>query len=150
MPMSVLSGHRFASPARHRRHVPSEESGFTATVRPTRFSFTPSPTSTTVPANSWPITSGGVLLPIFPRYPPTSEPQIPTASGRRTTIPACSSGSGTSSTDISSGPCHTTAFIRCLLLPLSPVAPPILSVVASDDPYGPEHDAGGGTLYLVD
>src|ERR671913_2590469 len=111
MPTRLRFGHRLVSPTRHRRHVPSEESGFTATRRPRRSSSAPSPTSVTVPANSWPITSGGVRLPILPRYPSISEPQIPTAVGRTTTVPGSTAGSVTSSTDISSGPCHTIPFI---------------------------------------
>src|SRR5829696_6316731 len=116
MPIRVRFGHRFARPIRHRRHVPSDDSGFTATTRPTRPSSTLSPVSTTVPANSWPITRGGARLPILPRYPSTSEPQIPAASGRTISTPSSNAGSGTSSTAILSGPCHTTAFMGPLFL----------------------------------
>nr|WP_228281772.1 hypothetical protein [Rubrobacter marinus] len=116
MPIRVRAGQRFVSPFRQSRQVSSEARGLTATTRPTRPRSTPSPTSTTVPANSWPITSGGVRFPILPRYPSTSEPQIPAASGRTTSVPRSTLGSGTSSTAISSGPFQTTAFIGFGLL----------------------------------
>src|ERR687894_194798 len=41
---------------------------------------------------------------------------MPTAVGRTTTVPGSTAGSGTSTTDISSGPCHTTAFTMGSLL----------------------------------
>src|SRR5918997_2562297 len=111
MPTSFLLGQRLVSPARHSGQVPSEVSGFTPTTRPRRSPLTPSPTSVTVPANSWPITSGGGRLPIRPREPSISEPQIPVAVGRTTTVPGSTVGCGTSSTDICSGPCHTIPFM---------------------------------------
>src|ERR671917_895631 len=129
--MSLRFGQRLVYPARQSGHVPSEESGFTATSRPTSSSLTPSPTSATVPANSWPITSGGGRVPIFPREPSISQPQMPTASGRTITVPGSTVGSGTSSTAISSGPFHTMAFTA------SP--PPI-----SSTPY--KDSAGGGAV----
>ena len=65
-PTSTRSRHRFVSPARHSRHSPQPLSGLTATRAPSS-SDAPSPAATTVPANSWPITSGGVRLPMWPR-----------------------------------------------------------------------------------
>ena len=44
----------------------SRDNGLTATRAPSS-SDAPSPVATTVPANSWPMTSGGVRLPMWPR-----------------------------------------------------------------------------------
>ena len=64
-PTSTRSGHRFVSPARHRRHSPQPDSGLTATRAPCR-SCAPSPVAITVPANSCPITSGGTRFFMWP------------------------------------------------------------------------------------
>ncbi len=66
MPISVRFGQMFSLPVRHSSHSPQDSIGLTATRRPTH-SPAPSPAAITVPANSWPITSGGVRLPMWPR-----------------------------------------------------------------------------------
>src|SRR3954447_4146052 len=114
-PMSTRSAHRLVWPSRHSAHLPQPLSGLTVTRAPSS-SSAPGPPATTTPANSWPITSGGVRLPMRRRWPSISDPQIPTASGRRISSPASGSGgSGRSSIAIRSGPCHTIALIESAL-----------------------------------
>ena len=67
----------------------------TATRSPTRQAVTPAPTSATVPATSWPRTSGAFLI----RYhSSTSEPQTPEALMRTRISPGPTTGRGRSST----------------------------------------------------
>src|SRR5919107_5566363 len=67
---------------------------------------------------------------------------MPAAVGRTTTVPGSTVGSGTSSTDIFSGPCHTIPFmqppLRCSFP--SPIVRPTRS--ARHERYGPDGRAG--------
>ena len=65
-PIRVRRGHRFSWPAAHSRQLPHPASGLTVTRAPSH-APAPAPAATTTPANSWPITSGGVRLPMWPR-----------------------------------------------------------------------------------
>jgi hypothetical protein len=65
-PTSTRSRHTLEKPALHSAHDPHPLSGLTATRAPSS-SDAPSPAATTRPANSCPMTSGGVRLPMWPR-----------------------------------------------------------------------------------
>ena len=54
-----LPSWRRCRPERHTLHTPHGTCGFTATSLPRSASGAPAPTATTVPMNSWPMTSGG-------------------------------------------------------------------------------------------
>ena len=66
-PISTRSRHRFVCPARHSRHSPQPLKRVDRDPRALQLRRRPRPAATTVPANSWPITSGGVRLPMWPR-----------------------------------------------------------------------------------
>src|SRR5699024_7373075 len=60
MPMKPICSQRLYLPFRQAEQVPSTISGSTTTESPTETPSTPSPTSSTVPENSWPNTTGRV------------------------------------------------------------------------------------------
>ena len=66
-PTSTRSRHRFVSPARHSRHSPQPRQRVHRDPRAVAAPPRPRRSATTVPANSCPITSGGVRLPMWPR-----------------------------------------------------------------------------------
>ena len=80
----------------------------TSTRSPARTSSTSAPTSSTVPTNSWPRWTPGIVM--GPWYRCRSEPQIAVRSTRsRSPSGPGTPASGTSSTRMSSIPCNTTA-----------------------------------------
>src|SRR5215208_2067048 len=90
----------------------------TTTRSPVLRFFTPRPTSTTSPMNSWPRMSPFRIDGTFPPYRCRSEPQMAVEVTRTTASRGeRSSGSGTLSTRMSSLPNQQTAFIPRLLHP---------------------------------
>src|SRR6185312_10001588 len=114
---TVQSVGRPARQAAHSRHDGTQQS---TTSSPGRRCVTPSPTSTTTPAPSWPRTIGQRPSPSEPSARWTSEWHTPAAATRTSTSPGPGGSSSTSSTRTSPGRCSTAARI----VDAAPVAMP--------------------------
>ena len=87
------------SPAAHAAQRPQAHTNGTVTRSPGRAPATPAPTSSTVPASSWPGTCGKTRMSgSLPCQPCQSLRHTPVASTRITAPPADGRGSGTSRT----------------------------------------------------
>src|SRR6266702_5102853 len=98
-PMICRSRQTCRRPPRQSSHWPQDSIGLMTTRAP----------SALVPANSWPMISGGFLKPGW-RAPCSSLPQLPTARTCTRTSPSATSGSGTSRSSRLPGPVNTSAF----------------------------------------
>ncbi len=87
MLFAVAGSHRFGRPARQVRHARQAGTKQNATGSPGRTCVTPSPTSSTIPAPSWPSTSGQRPSPSAPSARWRSEWQTPAAATRTSTSP---------------------------------------------------------------
>ena len=67
IPISVRTGQTLSRPARHNAQCPQDSIGLTVTCLPSHSASAGSPTSSTVPENSCPITRGGTRLSMCPR-----------------------------------------------------------------------------------
>ena len=104
-PWHSTSKHRLGSPSVQGAHAPHGHSGSIATRSPTATDVTPSPSSTTSPENSWPITVGNGAGLIGPtKNWCRSVPHSPLWRDCTFTVPGVGSGSGMSSRRTSPGP----------------------------------------------
>ncbi len=98
-PRPIVLAHRCRRPALQLRQVPQTRCPSPLTRSPTFTLVTPAPISTTSPTNSWPTTSGGVIVAAAQSSHDSmcrSVPQIPVRSTRSLTSAGPGCGSGTS------------------------------------------------------
>ena len=100
----------FSWPRRQLWHVPHDQTPCTTASRPSQLAATPSPTSTTVPATSWPSVIGSAYgrVPGGQYMTCRSEWHRPTASTRSRSSPGPGRGTGTSRT--SGSRCHAVSW----------------------------------------
>ena len=92
-------GQTCPAPARQTAQRPHAMTNGAVTARPTQPSSTPSPTASTVPANSWPGTWGKVeMSSSWPIHPCQSLRHRPLATTRTTAPPGGGLGSGSDTT----------------------------------------------------
>ena len=100
--------HTTTSPARHAAQTPQPITPDTSTRSPLATVVTAGPTSSTVPTNSWPRCTPGIVM--GPWYRCRSLPQMAVRSTRSSSPSGPGTpASGTSSTDTSRSPFSTTA-----------------------------------------
>src|SRR5437588_1389087 len=98
-PMPTVFAHRARRPAMQLRQRPQTMWPSAPTISPGNTEATPSPSSTTSPTNSWPTTSGGLMVcwaHSFQLSMCRSVPQIPVRRTRSNTSPGPGLGSATS------------------------------------------------------